>query len=490
MENLHRAKALSVGGGGLTSLIKKGQPGAGGVYWDRLRRPTPNHRILAAMLTVGSLSAVVKLASTAREVVIARQFGAGDGLDAFLIAFLLPSVAINVVAGSFNAALIPTYIQVREREGKEEAQRLLSSVLVWSVALLIAVSLLMALVSPFVLPVLGSGFDAEKLALTRRLFFILLPVLPLSGLFVNWAAVLNADGRFALAATTPVMTPLAMMSIISAFGDSWGIYAAAAAMIVGTVTEGALLSSGLRKQGVSPVPRWHGFSPATRQVMGQYAPMIASGLLMNGTVIVDQGMAAMLGPGSVSILNYGNRMSAAVIAIGAMAISTAFLPHFSRLAAAADWEGVRRTLKIYTRLILVASVPVTLILIASSDALVSLLFERGAFTATDTVEVASVQRLYVLQMPIYLASLLFVRLISALRANRILVWGTLINFTVNITLDYALMRWLGVAGIALSTSIVYAVSLSYLYFASRHALKEAEKTCPSPQPRQSYKYCA
>ncbi|HEX8088141.1 MAG TPA: murein biosynthesis integral membrane protein MurJ [Blastocatellia bacterium] len=490
MENLHRAKAVSIDAGGLDSLIKKWRRGSGGVYWDRLRHPGPNHNILAAMLTVGALSAVVKLASTAREVVIARQFGAGDGLDAFLIAFLLPSVAINVVAGSFNAALVPTYIQVREREGKEEAQRLLSSVLVWSACLLIAVSVLMALVSPFVLPILGSGFDAEKLALTRRLFFILLPVLPLSGLFVNWAAVLNAGGRFALAATTPIMTPLAMLTIISAFGDSLGIYAAATAMIVGTMTEGALLASGLRKQGVSPIPRWHGFSPATRQVMRQYAPMIASGLLMNGTIIIDQAMAAMLGPGSVSILNYGNRMSAAVIAIGAMAISTAFLPHFSRMAAAADWDGVRRTLKIYTRLILIASIPVTLILIASSDRLVSLLFERGAFTATNTVEVASVQRLYVLQMPIYLASLLFVRLISALRANQILMWGTVINFTLNITLDYALMKWLGVAGIALSTSIVYSVSLSYLYFASRYALKEAEKTSCSVQPGQSYKYCA
>lgn len=483
MENLHRAKALPIEEGALASLIRKGRVALSAGYWDRQRERSPNRRILAAMLTVGSLSAIVKLASTLREVVIAGQFGAGDGLDAFLIAFLLPSVAINVVAGSFNAALIPTYIRVREHEGEEEAQRLLSSILVWSAALLVAVSVLMALASPFVLPVLGSGFNAGKLALTRKLFFILLPVLPLSGLFVNWAAVLNAGGRFALAATTPVMTPLAMMAIISVCGDSWGIYAAAIAMIVGTITEGALLARGLCKQGISPFPRWHGFSPATRQVMRQYAPMIASGLFMNGTIIIDQAMAAMLGPGSVSVLNYGNRMSAAVVAIGAMAISTAFLPHFSRMAAASDWAGVQHTLKTYTRLILMTSIPITLILIVSSDFLVSLLLERGAFTATNTIEVASVQRLYVLQMPIYLVSLLFVRLISALRANHVLMWGTVINFTLNIALDYALMRWLGVAGIALSTSIVYSVSLSYLYFASRYALKEAEKMSCSADPR-------
>jgi putative peptidoglycan lipid II flippase len=485
MENLHRAKALPVDQGALASLINKTRRALSTAYRERRDR-SPNSRLLTAMLTVGALSAIVKLASTLREVVIARQFGAGDGLDAFLIAFLLPSVAINVVAGSFNAALIPTYIQVREREGKEEAQRLLSSVLVWSAALLIAVSALMALASPFVLPALGSGFSAEKLALTRKLFFILLPVLPLSGLFVNWAAVLNAGGRFALAAATPIVTPLAMMTIISASGNSWGIYAAAIAMIVGTMAEGAFLAAGLFKEGVSPVPRWHGYSPATRQVMRQYAPMIASGMLMNGTIIVDQGMAAMLGPGSVSVLNYGNRMSAAVIAIGSMAISTAFLPHFSRMAAASDWDGVRHTLKLYTRLILMTSIPITLALIASSDLLVRALFERGAFTAANTIEVASVQRLYVLQMPIYLASMLFVRLVSALKANQVLMWGTVINFTLNIFLDYSLMRCLGVAGIALSTSIVYTVSLAYLYFASRYALREAEKASSAAGPKLLY----
>jgi putative peptidoglycan lipid II flippase len=473
MENLHRSKPISIEEGTLGPLMKKARLAFSAGGWARQRERSPGGHILAAMLTVGTLCAMVKLASTLREVVIARQFGAGDGLDAFLIAFLLPSVAINVVAGSFNAALIPTYIQVREREGREEAQRLLSSVLVWSAVLLIVVSVLMALASPYALPALGSGFNAEKLALTRKLFFILLPVLPLSGLFVNWAAVLNADDRFALAATTPVMTPLAMMIIISAFGDSWGIYAAAIAMMVGTIAEGAFLAMGLRKQGISPLPHWHGFSPATRQVMRQYAPMIASGLLMNGTIIIDQSMAAMLGPGSVSVLNYGNRMSAAVIAVGAMAISTAFLPHFSRLAAAGDWDGVRHTLKVYARLIIISSIPIMIVLIASSDLLVRLLFERGAFTATDTIEVASVQRLYLLQMPIYLTSMLFVRLISAMKANHILAWGTVINFTLNIALDYALMKWLGVAGIALSTSIVYSVSLSYLYFASRYALKQA-----------------
>ncbi|MGA2318551.1 MAG: lipid II flippase MurJ [Thermodesulfobacteriota bacterium] len=109
-----------------------------------------NRRIFATMITVGGFTFVVNLAATAKELVVANQFGTGDVLDAFLIAFLLPSFAINVVMGSFNAALIPTFIHVRENEGLEKAQQLFSSVTVWNTVVLVIVSVLLAMASSFI----------------------------------------------------------------------------------------------------------------------------------------------------------------------------------------------------------------------------------------------------------------------------------------------------------------------------------------------------
>ncbi|MGA9774281.1 MAG: lipid II flippase MurJ [Blastocatellia bacterium] len=468
MEDLQKAKLIST----RAALLTRAAFTARQInVWSEV---SANRRIFAAMMTVGALTCVVKFASTLKEVVVAHQFGVGDALDAFLIAFLLPSVAVNIVAGSFNAALIPTYIQVREQEGKEAAHKLFSSVMVWSAALLLALSIVMGLAAPWALGILGSGFSAEKLALTNKLFLILLPVLPLSGLFLTWAAVLNAGERFALVAITPAMTPLAVMIMISAFGSTWGIYSAAIAMLVGIAIEGFLLAAGLRRQGISPVPRWHGLSASTKQVMKQYAPMIAAGVLMNGTGLVDQAMAAMLGAGSVSVLNYGNKMTAAILGIGSIALSTAVLPQFSRMVAACDWSGVRHTLKTYLRLVLMATVPLALIFVLASRFLVGLLFERGLFTATDTGHVAPVQSLYMFQLPFYITGMLFVRLLSALKANYILMLGTCLSFALNIVLDYVLMNWIGVAGIALSTSIVYAAAFIFLSLSAFSALKKAE----------------
>jgi putative peptidoglycan lipid II flippase len=441
--------------------------------WDSWRIQSVNRRIFSAILTVGGLTVLIKLMAAAKEVVVAHQFGTGDALDAFLIAFLLPSFAINVVAGSFNAALVPTFIQVREHEGREAAQRLFSSVMVWSTALLIAVSALLALTASYILPILGSGFSQEKLELTRLLFFVLLPALTVSGLATIWAAILNANERFALAAMAPMMTPVVTVFALLVMGKVWGIYSLAVGTVCGFVLEAGLLSWGLRRHGFSIIPHWHGIDPAMKQVINQYAPMIAGAFLMGSTTLVNQSMVAMLGPGSVSALSYGNKVVALMLGLGSMPLSTAVLPHFSRMAAIGDWRGVRHTLKTYTRLVLLVAIPLTLLLVYFSEPLVGLLFERGAFTAADTHLVGRVQAFYLLQVPFYVLGIMFVRLISSLKANRILMWGTIISVFVNITLNYLFMKWLGVSGIALSTAMVYIVSYCYLLYMTRRLLKKS-----------------
>src|SRR5262252_5217702 len=266
-----------------------------------------NYRIFAALVTVGSFGIAVKLAAMLKEITVAQRFGVGDYLDAFLIAYLLPSVAINVISGSFNAALIPTYIQVREQQGEAEAPRLFSSILVLGIVLLVAASLVLMIGASSILSMLGSGFTPEKLALTRSLFLLLLPILPLTGVSTIWSAMLNAGEKFALSSVTPIITPIVTMIFVYSLTGRLGAYALALPIVCGSLLECTLLGAALRRQGVLIMPRWHGRTAAVMQVAGQYGPMFASALTMNGTILVDQSMAAMLGAGSVSALNYANR---------------------------------------------------------------------------------------------------------------------------------------------------------------------------------------
>lgn len=431
---------------------------------DKIFSADAYRRVIRAMVTIGGLTSAVKIVAIIKELAIASIFGTGDYLDAFLIAFLLPSFSINLIAGSLSSAFIPTYIQLREAGGAPAAQRLFSNIAVGSTILLGGFSIVLAWLGSFVLPILGSGFNPQKLALTQSLFYVLLPLIIISGWVTLCSSVLNASEKFVLASVSPILTPAAIILFIFLPG-SLGIFAVATGTLIGALLEAWVLFRSLKREGIALRLEWHGIDPSTKQVIKQYMPVVAGTFLMSGTGLVDQSMAAMLGSGSVSALSYGNKLTALLLGVGSTAVGTAVFPHFSKLAAAKDWPGLRNTLSYHIKLITAFSVPVTVGLIFFSEPLVRLVFERGAFSSEDTAVVGFIQALYLIQVPFYLVGTLVVRLISSLNANHILAKATVINFILNIALNYFFILKIGVAGIALSTSLVYLVSMAYCLYA-------------------------
>jgi len=436
-----------------------------------------NRKIFVAAVVVGSLAFVGKLAGMVRELLVAALFGTSDAVDAYVLAWELPSYAINVIAGSFGAAFIPAFIEVREREGPDAARQLFSGVLVVSLGLLVVATLLLGLAGPGFLGWVASGFGPEKLALTQRLLYVLLPGVVLNGLATLLIAVLSADEHFALGSASALVVSACSVAALLLWVDAWGIYALAVGLVAGFVLQLALLGWGVARAGVSPIAGWRHRSTAVRRVIGQYAPMVAGMLLISSSGLVDQAMAATLGGGSAAVFSYSGRVVAVVLSVGTMALGTAVLPYFSRMVAARDWGAIRHTLRTYTGLILAATVPLTIAMVVLSEPLIRLLFERGEFTAADTEIVARVQAMLALQIPFYSLGILYVRLISSLKANRILMYGTVISFVLNVSLDYALKELLGVPGIALATTIVYIVSLAYLATMLSRLLKREMAEC-------------
>ncbi|MBD2184939.1 murein biosynthesis integral membrane protein MurJ [Planktothrix sp. FACHB-1355] len=443
-------------------------------FWNKLSSGSTNRKILAATLIVGVGLGFAKLISTFKELVVAWNFGTSDSLDAFLMAFVLPSFITNVVAGSFNAALIPTYIQVREKEGKEAAQKLFSGAIVWSCGLLAITTLIMLASAPFLLPKIASGFHPEKLDLTYKLLWALAPSIIFSGILTVWAAVLNAGERFALAAVAETLTP-AMTILFMLLFHSWDVFSLACGLVAGQLLEMIVIGMALHKQQISLIPKWYGFDENLRQVIGQYAPMIAGAFLMSSCSLVDQSMAAMLAPGSVAALLYGKRLVLLPITIASTALSTAVIPYFSKMIAHQDWKSVEHTLGHYLRLIFGVTVPMTVLFIAVSEPLIHLLFQRGSFHASDTSLVSAIQICYALQIPFYIANILVVRLVSAMKMNHLLMQVSALNLVVNIACNYLFMEWMGIKGIALSTSVVYMFCFSFMLINGEIHLRKQKK---------------
>jgi putative peptidoglycan lipid II flippase len=441
-----------------------------------------NRRIFGAILTIGGASSIYYLAMTVRELVLAASFGTGDALDAYLVAVSIPLFVVTVLAGSFATALIPMFVQVREREGAAASQRTFSEALTLGAVLLVVVAVLLAIGISFVLPILASGFSPAKLSLTRQLFYVLLPIVVLSGLATMWNSVLNAGEQFALPALSPVLVPLASV-VALLFGGTGGILALAIGTTIGFALQLGLVGWGLRRQGISFRPRWPSANPAVRQVIGQYLPLTASAALLSGTMLVDQAVAATLESGSVSTLAYGRKVVALVLGFGAGALGTAVTPYFSRMAAVSDWNQVRQTVITYRGLILLVAMPLTGLLYFFAEPVVAVAFQRGAFTDADTMLVAQVQAMYALQIPFFGLALLYSRLLSSIGANYVLMWSTAIGFVANVALDIVLARAFGVAGIALATCLVNVFAFGFLSIMFHRTLGRAalQNAAMSPQ---------
>jgi len=435
-----------------------------GLYSKSVCGRSINSRIFSAAVTIGVLALVVHLVAIAKELLVAAWFGTSDTLDAFLMAMVIPTFIINVVAGSFHSAFIPVYIQVRDQEGPESSQIFFSNVMVYCTILLILIMALLALVAPSILPIMAAGFHSWKLTLTQNLFYWLLPIIVIQGIVVIWSAVLNAGSRFALVAIAPAILPLTIIVALVGRGTNWGIYSLVVGTLIGFIVQAIMIGVGLRRQGLNLRPQWNIKSPHVRTVMRQYAPLLAAAFLMSATNLVDQAMASRLRPGSIAVLNYGSRLVAVGLGLTAASIATAAFPFFSRLVVHKDWPTLWQTLRVYLRWIFIITVPILFLISAFSEPIVRLLYERGAFSPGDTQLVAQVQSLLVLQIPFNIGGILLVKVISSLQANQVLMWASGINLIIKIVLNYLFIQWLGVAGIALSTSLMYLGSFVFVFY--------------------------
>ena len=432
-------------------------------------------QILHAARSIGLSTIGVKFVSLWSTIVVASFFGTGDDREAFLMAFLLPSVSIMVISGAAKSAMIPTYVRVLRQHGTAAAQALFSRVLLLAIGLLLFVATGLAVVLPLVLPILASGFDQSKQILTARLAYLLLPAIVAKGIGTLYGAALNAHHRFALVAAAPVMAPISMIALLVWWPDpSTRVYAMAVGTVVGVFAELAVLGWALKSRGMSLLPWWRDSGREARQIALQFLPLLAGAVMMSATDFVDRSMAASLSPGSLAALDYGNRLVIVILGVVSGAVGTAVLPHFSTLVQQRNWRELRFLLKVFGACLFVLMAVVAVLVVLLSETLIRVGLGRGAFTDGDVELVAVVQAAYALQMPFYVCGIMFVRVIASLTAGYVLAVGSCLNLALNVALNIAFMELWGVTGIALSTVCVYVFSGAFIMTMAYRLLRQRE----------------
>lgn len=420
---------------------------------------TTNHRrVVSSMALLGVATLAAKSIALLRDLFVARQLGVGDDLDAYLVAMVLPSYVVVVLAHAFGSGFVPTYVRVWQQRDLAAAQRLAGSVFSLALLVLTTVTLLVAAAAPLLLPLIGMGFPASKIELAWDLSYLVVGMILASGVSSVVAAILNAHERFVPVALAPAVIPLGTLAVFAIGAERAGVYALAAGTLAGFMLESVLLVVAAWKLDLLPRPRLDYREPELAAVGRQYLPVMLGGALMSSSLVIDQAMAASLGSGDVSVLNYGGKVVSVVIAVVAVSMSTVLFPRFAHLIAAGRARELLRTFSLYAGGIVLLSIPGIALLAAFSEPLVRLLFQRGAFTADATLAVSHVQMWLLLQIPFYVVVMLGARVLSALDANSAVLRISILNVAVNITANYLLMRQFGVTGIAMATSLVFLVA--------------------------------
>jgi putative peptidoglycan lipid II flippase len=375
--------------------------------------------MIRPFLTVSSGTLASRLLGFLRDSMIAALLGAGAVADAFLIAFQFVNVVRRLLTeGALNAALVPTWLRLREREGVAAAAafagRAFGTV---SAAAFLAVALI-GVLAPLVIDLLCDGRTAAALHPAIADAQLMLPYAMFAGPVAVMMALLNAQGRFALTAFSPLLFNIALIAAAALLllhgADAEPRLAtrvlAIAVCIAGLLQVTVLLS--LRgKDFATPVRA--SFDPEMLRFLGRALPgMVASSAPQ--LLLVTAAIVASSSPSAVSWLYYANRLIELPLGLVGVAMGTVLVGELSRAVHGGDREEAARVQSRAIEMAAALALPATLGLIVLAEPIVRLLFEHGAFTANDTAATARALTWLALGLP---AQVLFKSLAPAFFAR-------------------------------------------------------------------------
>ncbi|HVT35791.1 MAG TPA: murein biosynthesis integral membrane protein MurJ [Nevskiaceae bacterium] len=340
--------------------------------------------LLKSSSVVGLMTLVSRVLGLVREMMLTRMVGAGGGMDAFLVALMIPNFGRRMFAeGAFSQAFVPVFTETKTTRPHEEVQDLEAVVMGTLGGVLTLVTVIGCLCAPLLVWMFASGFadDPAKELLSRGLLRWTFPYLMFISLTSMAGGVLNAYGRFAVPAFTPVIFNLCI--IASAWIDSGSVQALAWAVFAGGIFQFLFQLPSLARLRLLPRPYFSLRDARVRRIVSLMLPMMLGSSVAQLSLLLNSNLSTHLGDGSVSWLYFANRLMEFPLGIFSIAVGTAILPALSAHHATDSREHFSSTLDWSLRTILVIGVPAALGLTLLAGPLVATLFGGGRFGERD-----------------------------------------------------------------------------------------------------------
>ncbi|MEM7719147.1 MAG: murein biosynthesis integral membrane protein MurJ [Pseudomonadota bacterium] len=450
-------------------------------------------RLITGFLTVGFWTLLSRILGFVRDILIAAWLGTGPVAEAFLVAFALPNMFRRFFAeGAFNMAFVPMFS--KKLEARDDAIGFAQNALAALALILVVFTILATVFMPWLVLAMASGFRGDErfdIAVTLgRIVFVYILFISLAALF---SGVLNASGRFIAAAAAPVLLNIVLIAALIAAEAGVG------QSLVGPfegARHGTLLSFGVVLAGILQlalvwwaaaqagyplhlrVPRP---SPELKRLAIIAAPAALAGGVVQVNLLVGRQVASFF-EGAVAWLSYADRLYQLPLGVVGIAIGIVLLPDLSRRLQADDIAGSRAAFSRATEMSLALAIPAAVALSVIPTTLVSALFERGAFDATDTTQTALACAIYGLGLPAFVLQKVLQPLFFAREDTRRPFYYAVVALIVNACIAIGLMSSMGFIAAAIGTTAAGWAMLAFLWNGSR-GMGEAAQLSPETPKR-------
>jgi len=426
--------------------------------------------LLKTLAAISSMTMLSRITGLLRDSLFARAFGASDYTDAFNIAFRLPNLLRRLFGeGAFSQAFVPILAEYKSQKGDAATRTLVDHVantLVWAT---LATSIIGIIGAPVVLYVIASGlkgqaFDAG-VVMTRLMF----PYILCMSFVVLAGAVLNTWREFKIPAFTPVLWNLSSIffSLFMVKYFEVPVYSMAVAVMVGGVLQVGIQIPALQRIGMLPRLSFNplaGLSdPGVRRILRKMGPAVFAVSAAQISLLINTNIASRLGAGSVSVLQYADRLMEFPTGMLGVALGTVLLPSLSKANADGDTAEYSALLDWGLRLTFLLALPAAVGLAALAKPLIATLFNYGAFNAHAVTAATA-------PLMAYAAGLLGIILVKILApafyARQDI--RTPVKIAVGVLIATQLMNVvfvpvLGVAGLALSIGLGACINACFLF---------------------------
>ena len=440
-------------------------PAAAEPVRDAVEPPRPRAGRLARSTAFFSFATgLSRVAGLVREIVAASYFGVKGPMSAFTIAFQFPNLIRSLFADqAIQAALVPVFTEDLEKGNRREAFRLASTLIFLVLIAVGALTAILILAAPLIMPLLAPGFEGRLEDLTIALSQLLFPILVLLGLSGLVVGVLASYDRFAAFALAPFFWNLAIIAVLiglaPVFAEEDRIYAYAIGVLVGTVVQLAIVSIDLRNTPfrLQRVFEWR--SPQVKRVLMLMLPVTIGLGLINFNLVINSLFGTLVSDRAPAAIDKAFRIYMLPQGMFSVALTTVIFPTLSRFAARGALDDLRATMANGMRQIVLLLVPATAAILVLSEPMVRLVYQRGEFDASQTELVATALFWFAFSLPFNGIFLLQARTFFSLQRPWVPTAISAFNLAITAVAALALYSPFGVGGIVAATAIATASSV-------------------------------